>query len=144
MEEKKRKVRRINPKSVRMSILEPLNLSENRIRFLCTHDGKIYRLNMGNNMYREFTSETLPARLKEQIGLINAFDWDKLHSENSPSDPLRSYQSNTELYDTIVITGEYYYPEVCADIGWRVRDRYALIVPLDYFIELKGGVLAES
>lgn len=95
-------------------------------------------------MYREFTSETLPARLKEQIGLINAFDWDKLHSDNSPSDPLRSYQSNIELYDNIVITGEYYYPEVSADIGWRVRDRYALVVPLDYFIELKGGVLAES
>ena len=94
-------------------------------------------------MYREFTNDTLPPELKECIGLINAFDWDKLHKENQPTGPLSQYHKD-EPHETVLLRKQTYYPEVCDSIGWRVRDRYALIVPYDYFIKLKGEPKPQS
>ena len=107
-------------------LLQPLNVIDNRMRFLCTYDSGTYRLHMGQNMYREFTSDTLPDPLKEQIAMINAFDWESLNKIDPPDRNL------------ILITMHKHYPRVCEDIGWRLDNWYALVVPYEYFLQLKG------
>lgn len=135
MSDTKRKPRKVSPKTVRIT-LEPLNITGDRIRFLCIYNGKTYKLYMGNKMFRYFTAETLPDLLKERIAMINAFDWDRLHVvEGNMGIGGRAWIS---AMDTILIARDKYYPEVCSEIGWRIGERYALVVPYDYFVSLKG------
>ena len=77
--------RKINPRTARIS-LEPLNITGDRVRFLCIYNGETYKLYMGNKMYRYFTADTLPDLLKERIAMINAFDWDRLHNRPEQMD----------------------------------------------------------
>jgi hypothetical protein len=127
--------RKINPKTVRIS-LEPLNLTGDRMRFLCIYNGDTYKLYMGNQMIRIFTAETLPDLIKERIVMINAFDWNRLHVvEGNIGIGGGDWQS---AMDRILLRQEEYYPEVCSEIGWRIGERYALIVPYEYFLSLKG------
>lgn len=112
------------------SDLEPINLTEDRVRFLCERQGTSYKLYMGSNMIREFTDETLPDEIKSLIGMINAFDWDKLHGDNYP----------TGSYDGILWAAKDYYPEASKHIGWRQDNLYALIVPYKHFLTLRGEV----
>lgn len=114
--------------------IEPINLVDDRIRFYCLHRDGVYKLFMGNNMTREFTDETLPDDIKALIGMINAFDWEKLE---------RDYYSGTDGpngddYDQFLWAAKSYYPQATADIGWRLEDHYALVVPYNYFLTLKG------
>lgn len=113
--------------------LEPINLTEDRVRFLCERQGTSYKLYMGNNMIRKFTDETLPDEIKSLIGMINAFDWDKLHGDNYPT-------GNEGWYDGILWAAKDYYPEASRHIGWRQDNRYALVVPYKYFLTLRGEV----
>jgi hypothetical protein len=131
----KARPRKINPRTVRIA-LEPLNITGDRIRFLCIYNGETYKLYMGNKMYRYFTADTLPDLIKERIAMINAFDWDRLHVvEGNMGIGGRAWIS---AMDTILIARDKYYPEVCSEIGWRIGERYALVVPYDYFVSLKG------
>lgn len=135
MSDTKRKPRKVSPKTVRIT-LEPLNITGDRIRFLCIYNGETYKLYMGNKMFRYFTAETLPDLIKERIAMINAFDWDRLHVvEGNMGIGGRAWIS---AMDTILIARDKYYPEVCSEIGWRIGERYALVVPYDYFVSLKG------
>lgn len=106
------------------------------MRFLCIYNGETYKLYMGNKMFRYFTADTLPDLIKERIAMINAFDWDRLHVVEG-NIGIGSYAWTSEM-DTILIKRESYYPEVCSDIGWRIGERYALVVPYEYFVSLKG------
>ncbi len=133
MSDKKARPRKINPRTVRIS-LEPLNITGDRVRFLCIYNGETYKLYMGNKMFRYFTADTLPDLIKERIAMINAFDWDRLHDENLGIGTFAWHGA----MDSILITRESYYPEVCSDIGWRIGERYALVVPYEYFVSLKG------
>lgn len=115
-----------------MSVLsydEPINLTEDRIKFLCVYDGANYVLHMGNNMYRKFDDETLPGELKSLIGMINGFDWEALHRDNMALALPRL---------SILWQAEPYYPSLCRDIGWRMGNKYALIVPYNFFLTLSG------
>jgi len=110
---------------------EPINLVEDRIRFLCEYKDGQYSLHMGNGMYRHFDDSTLPGELKTLIGLINSFDWDALHKTYS--------RTLTDIAASdITWSSRSYYPEVCSEIGWRIANCYALTVPYKYFMELKG------
>jgi hypothetical protein len=134
----KARPRKINPRTVRIS-LEPLNITGDRVRFLCIYNGETYKLYMGNKMYRYFTAETLPDLLKERIAMINAFDWDRLHEEHlGPVGISMNQRIWASEMDSILIKREKYYPEVCSEIGWRIGERYALVVPYEYFVSLKG------
>jgi len=115
----------------RRNVNEPINLADDRIRFLCEHKGDVYKLYMGNNMTREFTDETLPDDIKALIGMINAFDWDKLHE--------KYWDGEVDEYDKLLWAAKSYYPQVSAHIGWRLEEYYALVVPYNYFLKLKGG-----
>ena len=135
MSDTKARPRKINPRTVRIS-LEPLNITGDRIRFLCIYNGETYKLYMGNKMYRYFTADTLPDLIKERIAMINAFDWDRLHVVEG-NIGIGSYAWTSSM-DSILIKREKYYPEVCSEIGWRIGERYALVVPYEYFVSLKG------
>ena len=116
---------------------EPINLHGDRIRFLCEQHGDAYKLYMGNNMYREFNDETLPSEIKSLLGMINAFDWDKLHSEHVGAVEQMLGKQHRLLTPVLWSAGSYY-PEVSHDIGWRMGNSYALIVSYKYFLKLKG------
>jgi hypothetical protein len=131
----KARPRKINPRTVRIS-LEPLNITGDRVRFLCIYNGETYKLYMGNKMFRYFTTETLPDLLKERIAMINAFDWDRLHTVEGGI-TIGGYAWTSSM-DTILLARGKYYPEVCSEIGWRIGERYALVVPYEYFVSLKG------
>ena len=123
------------------NLYEPINLKGDRIRFLCEHDGNNYVLHMGNKMYRKFNDETLPVELKTLIGMINGIDWDKLHSGvDRRQNP---YQPNANQEQLLLWTPLSYYPEVSLQIGWRVKNKYALIVPYNYFLTLSGAQASE-
>jgi hypothetical protein len=68
--------------------------------------------------------------------MINAFDWNRLHVvEGNIGIGGGDWQS---AMDRILFKQEEYYPEVCSEIGWRIGERYALVVPYEYFLSLKG------
>ena len=116
---------------------EPMNIVRDRVRFLCEHkDGK-YSLYMGSGMYRYFDDESLPAELKTLLGLINGTDWDALHRTHYilPPEPLEG----SHVYQTLLWVQREYYPSISSEIGWRMADRYALIVPTEFFLKLKGN-----
>lgn len=110
-----------------VSTTEPINLRDDRIRFLCEVEDRTYKLYMGNNMIRTFTDETLPDQIKSLLGMINAFDWDKINGVyDDPTHMLWGAAS--------------YYPPIANEIGWRIKHRYALVVPYKYFLTLRGEV----
>ena len=115
---------------------EPINIVRDRVRFLCEHKDGRYSLYMGNGMYRYFDDESLPAELKTLLGLINATDWEALHRKHYmlPPQPLEG----SPVYETLLWVHREYYPLISHEIGWRMADRYALIVPTKSFLELKG------
>lgn len=117
----------------RRQLLEPFNTIGDMIRFHCEYDEGTYRFYMGKGMYREFTPETLPNELKSQIAMINAFDWETLHRNHSITEP---YAAESE---TILLTTAPYYPSVCLNLGWRIDNDYAIVVPYEYFLQLKGS-----
>lgn len=124
--------------------MEPLNLKDNRIRILCEHKDDVYELYMGQGMKRRFTDETLPDEIKIAIGFINSFDWDELHLSNTlgngkPPTPLTNWWHHVEDdYKEIIWINKKYFPEILRDIGWRVRDRYAITLPMEVFLTIKG------
>ena len=124
--------------------MEPLNLKDDRIRILCEHNDDVYELYMGQGMKRRFTDETLPDEIKIAIGLINSFDWDELHRSNTmgngrPPTPLTDWMHHTDDdYKEIIWLSKMYFPEVLRDIGWRVRNRYAITLSMEVFLTIKG------
>ena len=124
--------------------MEPLNLKNDRIRILCEHNDDVYELYMGQGMKRCFTDETLPDEIKIAIGLINSFDWDELHRSNTmgngkPPTPLTNLLHHTDDdYKEIIWLSKMYFPEILRDIGWRVRNRYAITLPMEVFLTIKG------
>ena len=114
---------------------EPINMHSERMRFLCEHSDGTYKLYMGSNMFREFTDEDLPAEIKTAIGMINSVDWDRLHSTEFGSNST-AYES---LASTVLWTQYEYFPEISKHYGWRIKNRYALIVPEELFMKLRGS-----
>jgi len=114
-------------------LLEPFNTIGDMIRFHCVYNEGVYRLYMGKGMYREFTPETLPDELKSQIAMINAFDWEALHKDHVAIAPYVASR-----HETILVTTAPYYPPVSLNLGWRIDNDYAIVVPYKYFLQLKG------
>ncbi len=124
--------------------MEPLNLKDDRIRILCEHNDDVYELYMGQGMKRRFTDETLPDEIKTALGFINSFDWDELHRSNTlgngrPPIPLTNLLHHTDDdYKEIIWLSKMYFPEILRDIGWRVRNRYAITLSMEVFLTIKG------
>jgi hypothetical protein len=124
--------------------MEPLNLKDDRIRILCEHNDDVYELYMGQGMKRRFTDETLPDEIKTALGFINSFDWDELHRSNTmgnghPNVTLKPWLHHTDDdYLEILWTYKNYCPDILREIGWRVRDRYAITLPMEVFLTIKG------
>lgn len=114
---------------------EPINVRGDRMRFLCEHIEGKYKLYMGNNMFREFTDEDLPTEIKTVIGMINSVDWERIHSTEFGSSPT----AFDTLASRVLWTYYEYFPEVSHHYGWRVKNRYALIVPEELFMKLRGS-----
>jgi len=119
-----------------MSETEPINLKDDKIRILCQHYGDVYQLHMGQGMVRQFTDETLPDEIKSLLAMINTFDWREMHEINRG--PLSQWMRNNDDYGQILWAAKPYYPPISADIGWRINDRYALVLQYDYFKKLRG------
>ena len=124
--------------------MEPLNLKDDRIRILCEHNDDVYELYMGQGMKRRFTDETLPDEIKIAIGLINSFDWDELHRSHTlgngkPPTPLTDWWHHTDAdYKEIIWLSKRYFPDILREIGWRVRNRYAITLSMEVFLTIKG------
>lgn len=123
-------------------------MKDNRIRVLCEHNGDVYELYMGQGMKRRFTDETLPDEIKTALGFINSFDWDELHRSNTlgygqPPPPLALHLHDQKAdYEDILWTHKNYCPEILREIGWRVRNRYAITLPMEVFLTIKGQPLS--
>lgn len=116
---------------------EPLNMKDERIRILCEHNEDTYTLHMGKGMTRQFTNETLPDEVKSLLGLINSFNWDEIHTWFTGDGALSQWIGN-RAYDEILWSDRPNYPPVCKEIGWRVGNRYALVVSMKFFNTLRG------
>lgn len=112
---------------------DPLNIKGERMRFLCEHNGDVYKLYVGQGMVREFTNETLPDEIKSLIAMINVFDWNELHKTNIG--PLSQWLDDQSQ---ILWSAKPYYPPIANDIGWRINNAYALVLPQESFLKLRG------
>ena len=112
---------------------EPLNVKGERMRFLCEHHDNVYTLYVGQGMVRQFTDETLPDEIKALIGMVNAFDWDELHRTN-----VGPFSQWLDEQKQILWSTKHYYPSIANDIGWRINNAYALVLPYKSFLKLRG------
>jgi len=96
------------------------------------NDG-LYKIYLDEGVKREFTDDTLPNEIKVIVGLINAYDWDKIHAAR---------RGSLELLEDESIIWQFHdhYPSVLLDIGWRYLNRYCLVISPSLFQELRGGL----
>lgn len=89
-----------------------------------------YHIHLGNKAKRVFTDETLPDPIKVLVGLINAYDWDHLNSD----------ELSVRFNENIIWRFHGNYPPVLIDIGWRHLNDYCLVLEKDVFDSLRMGL----
>lgn len=98
----------------------------------------LYKIFLDENVKREFTDATLPDPIKVMVGLINAYDWDKIHNKTGLNRAIDI--SDDESYGLVWAFEVDHYPPILMDVGWRFRDHYCLVLPPPLFQELRGGM----
>jgi hypothetical protein len=114
----------------------PLKIGEGYRTYANIEDG-LYKIFLDENVKREFTDATLPNEIKVIVGLINAYDWEKIH-QNSRHTSITDQPS--ENYAMVWMFDDAAYPPVLIDIGWRYKQHYCLVLPTPLFQELRGGM----
>lgn len=114
----------------------PLKIGNGYRVYAHIKDG-LYKIFLDENVKREFTDATLPDPIKVIVGLINAYDWDKIHNKTGLNQAVDIPNGGEHL---VWAFNADCYPPILMDIGWRYRHDYCLVLPPSLFQELRGGM----
>lgn len=124
-----------------MSVSEtytPLKVGEAYRIYANIKDG-LYKIYLNESVKRVFTDVTLPNEIKVIVGLINAYDWNKIH-QNTWRNRRQTLDLPESGYELVWAFDTDNYPPILIDIGWRYEQHYCLVLPIPLFKELRGGM----